>query len=199
MNKVIVYIHGKGGNAGESDHYIPLFPNYTILGFDYTAETPWEAREEFTRYFAELEKQYDSTSVIANSIGAFFFMNAEYRNNIEHVFFISPVVDMEQLIRNMMTWANVTEEELRAKGEITTAFGETLSADYLDYVITHPVSLSVPANIIYGRNDHLVSLETISAFAKKTSSSLTIMENGEHWFHTPEQMRFLDAWILNKK
>jgi len=24
---------------------------------------------------------------------------------------------------------------------------------------------------------------------------LTIMKNGEHWFHTEEQMQFLDAWI----
>ena len=25
--------------------------------------------------------------------------------------------------------------------------------------------------------------------------SLTVMEGGEHWFHTEEQMRFLDEWI----
>ena len=25
--------------------------------------------------------------------------------------------------------------------------------------------------------------------------SLTVMNNGEHWFHTDEQMNFLDDWI----
>lgn len=25
MDKVVVYIHGKGGNAGEAEHYKPLF------------------------------------------------------------------------------------------------------------------------------------------------------------------------------
>lgn len=25
MKKAIIYIHGKGGNAGEAAHYIPLF------------------------------------------------------------------------------------------------------------------------------------------------------------------------------
>ena len=25
------------------------------------------------------------------------------------------------------------------------------------------------------------------------------MENGEHWFHTDEQMKFLDNWILSYK
>jgi len=24
---------------------------------------------------------------------------------------------------------------------------------------------------------------------------LTVMKGGEHWFHTKEQMAFLDAWI----
>ena len=25
--------------------------------------------------------------------------------------------------------------------------------------------------------------------------TLTVMRNGEHWFHTEEQMKFLDEWI----
>ena len=41
----------------------------------------------------------------------------------------------------------------------------------------------------------MTSSETITAFAKKTGASLTIMQNGEHWFHTGEQMMFLDKWF----
>ncbi len=26
-------------------------------------------------------------------------------------------------------------------------------------------------------------------------AELTVMPNGEHWFHTEEQMQFLDRWI----
>ena len=40
-------------------------------------------------------------------------------------------------------------------------------------------------------------METISEFANKTGAALTIMKNGEHWFHTDEQMKFLDNWIRN--
>lgn len=29
------------------------------------------------------------------------------------------------------------------------------------------------------------------------NAQLTVMQNGEHWFHTEEQMRFLDNWIKN--
>ena len=30
----------------------------------------------------------------------------------------------------------------------------------------------------------------------KGGAELTVMPEGEHWFHTPEQMRFLDAWLI---
>ena len=38
---------------------------------------------------------------------------------------------------------------------------------------------------------------TISEFAKQANATLTVMKNGEHWFHTDEQMKFLDDWINN--
>lgn len=47
-------------------------------------------------------------------------------------------------------------------------------------------------NILYGEKDNLISFETISKFAEKINASLTVMPNGEHWFHTDEQMNFLD-------
>lgn len=43
--------------------------------------------------------------------------------------------------------------------------------------------------------DNLTSYETMSDFASKMGISLTVMNNGEHWFHTDEQMNFLDDWI----
>ncbi len=50
--------------------------------------------------------------------------------------------------------------------------------------------------ILYGSRDNLTSLETITAFAKAHGAELTVMEDWEHWFHTDEQMRFLDNWII---
>ena len=69
--------------------------------------------------------------MIANSIGAFFAMNALAEKKISKAMFISPVVNMERLIMNMMAWADVSEEELCRKKEIATDFGETLSWEYL--------------------------------------------------------------------
>ena len=49
-----------------------------------------------------------------------------------------------------------------------------------------------------GANDILIPRETVMAFAEQHHAGLTVMENGEHWFHTPEQLQFLDDWILQK-
>lgn len=59
----------------------------------------------------------------------------------------------------------------------------------------HPVVWNIPTKILYGDKDNLTSYETMSDFASKMGISLTVMNNGEHWFHTDEQMNFLDDWI----
>ena len=63
----------------------------------------------------------------------------------------------------------------------------------------HPVQWTVPTHILYGEKDNLTTLETVSTFAKQTGATLTVMKDGEHWFHTPEQMAVLDEWISNKR
>ena len=197
MKELIIYVHGQGGSAEEAGHYKLLFPQCDVIGLDYSAETPWEAKAEFPSAFRRLSQSYSRTILIANSIGAYFSMCALPREKIEKAYFISPVVDMERLILDMMGWANVTEDALREKGTIETSFGQTLSWDYLRYVRTHPICWDVPTEILYGSRDNLTSMQTISAFADKHHAGLTVMENGEHWFHTDEQMAFLDRWLLS--
>ena len=106
-----------------------------------------------------LKRRFENIILIANSIGAFFSMNAGIDEMVQKAFFISPIVDMEKLITDMMKWANVTEQELESKGIIHTD-------------------------------------DTITDFANKHQATLTVMEGGEHWFHTDEQMAFLDHWII---
>ena len=37
--------------------------------------------------------------------------------------------------------------------------------------------------------------ENVILIANKHQATLTVMEGGEHWFHTEDQMQFLDRWI----
>ena len=196
MKELVLYIHGKGGCAGESEHYKLLFPECEVVGLDYKTFTPWETGKEIREAVIKLNAKYDRIVLIANSIGAYFSMNAGIDSIIRCAYFISPMVDMEQLILNMMSWVNVSEAELEEKGVIPTSFGEDLSWAYLCYVRDHPVCWNVPTRILYGSRDNLTSYETINAFAKAHGAELTVMEDGEHWFHTDEQMRFLDNWIM---
>ena len=195
MKRLVIYVHGKGGTAEEAKHYEPLFPESDVIGFDYQSENPWDAKCEFSDFYDRSSEGYDSVILVANSIGAFFSMNALSEKTISKVLFISPIVNMENLITNMMMWSNVTEDELCSKKEISTDFGETLSWEYLCYVRKHPIKWSIPTCTLYGANDHLTSREVIDAFAEQTGTALTIMNNGEHWFHTNKQMEFLDNWI----
>ena len=198
MNAVL-YIHGKGGSAAEREHYKPLFPGCDVIGLDYQTFTPWETGMEIRVAVEELKSRYENVILIANSIGAFFSMNAGINDKIQKAYFISPIVDMEKLITNMMTRANVSEQELESKAVIHTDFSEDLSWEYLNYVRNHPIEWRVPTQILYGSKDHLMSIETITDFALKHNAVLTVMEDGEHWFHTNEQMSFLDNWIKSEK
>ena len=78
MRKLAVYVHGKGGNATESEHYKPLLPEYDVIGFDYKSEIPWDAKQEFTNLFDNYCKNYDYIVLIANSIGAFYSACCRY-------------------------------------------------------------------------------------------------------------------------
>lgn len=190
-----VYLHGKGGNAREAEHYRALLPGWRVTGLDYRAQTPWEAREEFLAYFKAARRDGTKVLVIANSIGAFFAMQALDETRVDRALFVSPVVDMERLIETMMAGEGITEPELRQRGEIKTEFGETLSWRYLQDVRQHPIRWRVPTAILYGSGDALMPRETVEAFARRTGAALTVMEGGEHWFHTEEQMQVLDGWV----
>ncbi|MBQ6367823.1 MAG: alpha/beta hydrolase [Erysipelotrichaceae bacterium] len=195
MKDLVLYIHGKGGSAAESEHYKPLFPGCKVCGLDYQTFTPWETGEEIRIAVTGLKERYENITLIANSIGAYFCLHAGIGEMLNKAYFISPVTDMERMILDMMASAGVSEKELKEKGVIPTTFGVDLFWEYLCYVREHPVHWDVPTEILYGSVDALVPRETVETFAKKHDAGLTVLENGEHWFHTEEQMRFLDCWI----
>jgi len=193
MKKVIVYVHGKGGSAQEANYYRKFFDdNFDIIGFDYKSETPWDAKFEFSNYFDLIISKYNKTLLIANSIGAYFSLISLSKFPIKKALFISPVVDMESLILDMLNRENISEEELRLKKVIHTSFAETLSWEYLSFARSNPIIWNIPSTILYGKNDNITSFKTIIDFSEKINADLTVMENGEHWFHTEEQMLFLD-------
>jgi alpha/beta hydrolase len=197
VKNVVIYIHGKYGTVEEAEYYKKFFNEADIIGFEYTSEYPWDFQKEFSNFIDNIYIKYKKISIIANSIGAYFTMLSLTNKNIEKAFFISPIVDMEKLITDMMFLENITEEELYKKKKIKTSFGETVSWDYLTFARKNPIEWNIPTYILYGENDDLTSYETILNFTNKSKANLTIMKGGEHWFHTDEQIEFLNNWIKN--
>ena len=145
--------------------------------------------------YDEARRQYEHIILLANSIGAYFTMLALGDQAPDRALFVSPVLDMERLILDMMAWAGVSEQALCERGEVPTDFGETLSWAYLCYVREHPIAWQVPTEILYAGGDHLVSRQSVEQFAAEHGAGLTVLEGGEHWFHTEEQMALLDSWV----
>ena len=196
MKNAVIYIHGKGGNADEAYYYKKFFSDeYDVIGFDYKSELPWEAEVEFPKFFDSLVPKYREISLIANSIGVYYSLLSLANKPIKKAMFISPIVDMEKLILNMMAELNISEEQLYKEKIITTSLNESLSWEYFSYARNHPITWNIPSHILYAGNDNITSLETMRNFANHIGASMTVMHNGEHWFHTEEQLAFLDNWF----
>ena len=67
--------------------------------------------------------------------------------------------------------------------------------DYCEWVINNPVTQwNTATYILRPKVDKIVSEESNCDFIAPHHCQVTVMPNGEHWFHTPEQLAFLKAW-----
>ena len=51
MKSSIIYIHENGGSAKEASHYQSFFTDADVIGFDYKAKSPWEAKKRIFAVF----------------------------------------------------------------------------------------------------------------------------------------------------
>ncbi|WP_438285176.1 alpha/beta hydrolase [Bacillus pseudomycoides] len=139
---------------------------------------------------------WKEVSLFACSMGAYFSLLAYPNEALKKALFLSPVVDMERIIENMMKWFNVTPELLEKEMIIETPIGQKLYWDYFCYVKEHPIhTWNTDTYIMYGAKDELCEFETINYFSKKHCCDLKVMEAGEHYFHTEEQLKVLEQWL----
>ena len=59
----------------------------------------------------------------------------------------------------------------------------------------HPFSIEHMPAVLYGEPSKRAYLFVHGQCGcKEEGAALTVMENGEHWFHTPEQLAVLREW-----
>lgn len=150
--------------------------------------------EKVTEYAAK--NISENISLFACSMGAYFSLLAYGSRPLDQCLFLSPILDMTRLIENMMKWFGVSEERLRNENEVETPIGKTLSWEYYCYVKDRPVNIwNKKTAILYGSDDNLSEYDIVSGFVNKFGCSLSILEHGEHFFHTDEQLHFFRNWL----
>ena len=208
-DKVFLFVHGKCGNKEEAADFAKIVCSYgyQVISIDLPESgerkdkaklVPWEVTIELGSVMTYIKERWQSISLRATSIGAWFSMLSFEDVDFKKCLLVSPMLDMVQLINNMMQWAGVSVQMLEKKQEIETEFGETLSCQYYNYANEHSHKPWKDCTyILYGTQDNMISQETVEAFANKYGCKLAIMENGEHWFHTEEQVSFMNEWTRN--
>jgi pimeloyl-ACP methyl ester carboxylesterase len=204
--RVYLYIHGKNGCKEEAERFAntACACGWQVLAIDLPEHgsrkngpeklVPWVVIPELQAVYARMQPVWPHIRLYGVSIGAWFAMQALQAEKLEKALFVSPVVDMETLITNMMQGTNVTEAQLQAAGKIPTSFGETLSWPYLCWVREYPLQWHTPTQVLYGDKDALTSRAVMERFRQESGARLTIMEGGEHWFHTPLQLAVMQSW-----
>ncbi len=200
-----LFLHGQMGHKEEAESFAQLVcpKGYQVLSIDLPAHgerqnreeelTPWLAVPDIQAAKDWAMQRWNSYSVRATSIGAYFAMLA--LEDPDRALLLSPIVDMEDLILTMLGWAGTTEPELENRGEISTTFGQTLSWKYLCWVRAHAIhQWTCRTSILYGSEDNMTPRRKMESFAQAHHAVLTVLEGGEHWFHTPEQLAALKHW-----
>ena len=208
-DKVYIYVHGKMSDKESAETFARIAENrgYQTISFDlpehgerrsenYRCDI-WNGISDLHRISFYTFADWKSVSLFACSLGVYFSLQAYKNITFEKCFFLSPIVNMEYLIKNMFQWFHVTEEMLCIKREILTPI-DTLSWDYYQYVKKNPVTRwNSPTYILYGGKDNLQSLQVIENFAKSNSVSLTISEQSEHSFMENGDDKIIKSWICD--
>ena len=208
--RLLIEVHGN--YSGKEDTVIAMMAQtavsagYRALSFD----LPMHGERQDDNYecnpqncVSDLKAVYDyaetissEISLFACSIGAYFSLLAYHDLDLEQILFLSPVVNMERLIDNMMKKYGISEERLNTEGRIQLPEGQVLDYNYYRYVKDNPVSFEwrSPTSILYGSKDDLSEWKEISKFSSRYKAPVTVLEGEEHFFHTDEQLRAFDSW-----
>ena len=206
---VYLFVHGRMSKKEEAESFAEIATSrgFQVISFDLpehgerlpntypcTVQNGVHDLEHILKY---TEKNWQRISLFACSLGAYFSLLTYNGVRFNKCLFLSPILDMERLIHNMMQWAGVQVEQLQKEKEISTPMGETLSWDYYEYVRNHPIQVwNTPTHILYGDQDHLTERSVLDDFAKRFKARVQIVKGGEHYFHTEEQIRILNEWMV---
>lgn len=213
-SKLFIAVHGNMSNKADDVIVIlaeeAVKKGYQVLSFDLPEHGDRKGEKDYKcnvkNCIHDLNTIMDYAKLLSNdislfacSIGAYFSLLSYKDESLRQSLFLSPVVDMKRIIENMMKYFNVSENRLKNEKEVKTPIGQTLYWDYYCFVKKNPIIFwNNKTSILYGSKDDVCEHDTISSFAERFNCSLKIMNGGEHYFHTKEQLQFFRKWVESK-
>lgn len=210
-SKIFIAVHGNMSN--KEDTVISMLAEkaiekgYKVVSFDLPMHgerigqeygcNPQNCVNDLLAVYDYVKGMAQDISLFACSMGAYFSLLAYHNFDLKQALFLSPVVNMEQIIHNMMTGFGVSQERLQKEKIIELPIGQNLEWDYFSYVKANPINFewNIPTTILYGTADNLCEWKEISHFTERYKANLQVVQHGEHFFHTQEQLNILNEWI----
>lgn len=209
-DKLLIAVHGNLSNKEDTVismmAQIALEKGYQALSFDMPEHggrvgedypcNPENCVSDLTAVYEYAKTLAPDISLFACSMGAYFSLLAYHNEAIKQALFLSPVVNMVRIIRNMMAAFDVSDEKLRTRGQIILPIGQTLDWNYYSYTQANPIVFkwANPISILYGSADSISEWEEVSGFAERYGAALKVLEHGEHYFHTDEHLKVFGRW-----
>lgn len=197
-DKIVLYLHGKNGRKEEALTLAPLLQEtgWQILAVDLPEHGdrasdpndltvhgarkkcfPWVVIPEWQAVVRWLRERYVHIVFCAANMSAWFLMRTFRFEKFERCLFLSPVVDMRQLIEDRMAKAGITASDLGWKQSLPDADGEMIVWDFYAYAAYQPISCwETPTEILYVRGEPWQSEEMMKKFADRFGCGLTIIE-----------------------
>jgi len=143
-----------------------------------------------------VENRWKEKYLFASSIGAYFSLVAFQETEFHKSLFISPVVDMEELIHNMMHWFGVDIKRLEEEKTIDTPMGEKLSWEYLQYVNANRIAhWDNEIKIIIGDDDELTNADTLHSLSRKHRCEISLIPGGKHYLSDEKHQNLIGKWM----
>ncbi|MEA5004448.1 MAG: alpha/beta hydrolase [Christensenella sp.] len=207
--KLWIAVHGNLSH--KQDTVIRLFAEqavcagYQVLSFDLPAHGERSADDfcgivqslaDLRTILAYANQHYKDVCLFACSIGAYFSLLTYSGEPLKKALFLSPVVNMQRILYDMMRAFDISEKHLREERHIPLSGAPALDWDYFCYVKEHPIAdWPIPTAILCGEKDELCACDTTAAFAQTFGSSINVLPNCTHFFHTPQQLSAFCQWL----
>lgn len=209
-NQIVIVTHGS--QSHKEDRFIQCCAEnfcqrgFQLLSFDMPEHgdrkaklpihTVEQAIDDLNEIYHYSEERYESIIGIGCSLGAYYTLIAYQHKPLRYVALLSPVVDLIELTHQMLENDNKSINDVIENKSIILSNGIVVRYEDYQYLQSHLLNkVSYPISILYGRNDKLISYESIEKFVRKYDCEWIISDKSEHYFLTKEDMIQINEWL----